>query len=126
MGTQELITRCEAQALDEAFLNMRRDGVKFTSSDRMDSADVAVACMRNLNGALIQLQQIAAMAHQLGRLIAEHDASFLDVDLEDIACMADKVAESLDMPTLIDLDSVRDAMARDFRDQERMEQRRAA
>lgn len=124
--TQELITRCEAQALDEAFLNMRRDGVKFTSSDTMDSADVAIACMRNLNGALVQLQQIAAMAHQLARLINEHDAAFLDVDLEDIACMADKVACGLDEPTLIDLDAVRDAMARDFRDEERMEQRRAA
>lgn len=123
---QDLITRCEAQALDEAFLNMRRDGVKFISSDRMDSADVAVACMRNLNGALIQLQQIAAMAHQLGRLIAEHDASFLDVDLEDLSVLADRVAEGLDMPTLIDQGSVKLAMARDFRDQERMEQRRAA
>jgi len=123
---QELITRAEAQALDDAFLNMRRDGVKFTSSDRMDSADVAIACMRNLNGALIQLQQIAAIAHQLGRLIAEHDASFLDVDLEDIACMADKVAEGLDVPTLIDEDAIRTAMTRDFRDQERMEQRGAA
>lgn len=123
---QELITRAEAQALDDAFLNMRRDGVQFTSSDRMDSADVAIACMRNLNGALIQLQQIAAIAHQLGRLIAEHDASFLDVDLEDIACMADKVAEGLDTPPLIDEDAVRLAMARDFRDQERMEVRRAA
>ena len=123
---QELITRAEAQALDEAFLNMRRDGVKFTSSDRMDSADVAIACMRSLNGSLIQLQQIAAMAHQLGRLIAEHDASFLDVDLEDIAYMADNVACGLDMPTLIDEDAIKLAVARDFRDQERMEQRRAA
>lgn len=123
---QELITRAEAQALDDAFLNMRRDGVKFTSSDRMDSADVAVACMRNLNGALIQLQQIAAMAHQLGRLIAEHDASFTDVDLQEIAEAADNVACGLDMPTLIDEDAISTAMARDFRDQERMEQRRAA
>ena len=77
--------------------------------------------MRNLNGALIKLQQIAAMAHQLGRLIAEHDASFADVDLEDIACMADKVACNLDLPPLIDIDAVNDAMARDFRDQERYE-----
>lgn len=123
---QELITRAEAQALDDAFLNMRRDGVAFTSSDRMDSADVAIACMRNLNGALIQLQQIAAMAHQLGRLIAEHDASFLDVDLEDLSVLADRVAEGLDMPTLIDEDAIRDAIARDFRDQERAEMRRAA
>lgn len=123
---QELITRAEAQALDDAFLNMRRDGVQFTSSDRMDSADVAVACMRNLNGALIQLQQIAAMAHQLGRLIAEHDASFADVDLEDISCMADLVAENLDQPTLVEFAQIAIDMARDFRDQERMEQRRAA
>lgn len=123
---QELITRAEAQALDDAFLNMRRDGVKFTSSDRMDSADVAVACMRKLNGALIQLQQIAAMAHQLGRLIAEHDASFADVDLQEIAEAADSVACGLDTPPLIDEDAVRTAMAGDFRDQERMEVRRAA
>lgn len=123
---QELITQCEAQALDDAFLNMRRDGVAFTGSDRMDSADVAVACMRNLNGALIQLRQIAAMAHQLGRLIAEHDESFADVDLQEIAEAADNVACGLDTPPLIDEDAVRADMARDFRDQERMEVRRAA
>ena len=123
---QELITQCEAQALDDAFLNMRRDGVAFTGSDRMDSADAAVACMRNLNGALIQLRQIAAMAHQLGRLIAEHDESFADVDLQEIAEAADNVACGLDTPPLIDEDAVRADMARDFRDQERMEVRRAA
>lgn len=122
---QELITRCEAQALDEAFLNMRRDGVKFTSSDRMDSADVAIACMRNLNGALIELKQIEAMAHQLARLISEHDA-FEDIDLSEISEAADKVASDLAEPPYIDVDAVNAAMARDFRDQERMEQRRAA
>ena len=122
---QELITRCEAQALDDAFLNMRRDGVKFTSSDRMDSADVAIACMRNLNGALIELKQIEAMAHQLARLISEHDA-FEDIDLSEISEAADKVASDLSEPPYIDVDAVNAAMARDFRDQERMEQRRAA
>jgi hypothetical protein len=123
---QELITQCEAQALDDAFLNMRRDGVAFTSSDRMDSADVAIACMRNLNGALIQLQQIAAMAHTLGRLVAEYDRGCFDIDLADVAHAIDKAACELDQPDVMDVLEIRKQAALSFRDDERMEQRRAA
>jgi hypothetical protein len=89
----------------------------------MDSADEAIARLRKLNGARIQLTQIEAIATQLARLISD---AFDDIDLSEISEAADKVACDLAEPPYIDVDAVKDAMAREFRDQERAEQRGAA
>lgn len=73
----------------------------------MGTAQEAVNKLRGLDGSQLKPSELAAIAHELARLVNEQDNAYADIDLSRECEQADELAIALDEPTPVDITAIK-------------------